>query len=84
MFSSVDRHHNVGLGADQDEEVVGDVAFPEEVLPLSDLASNPQLGDQRHVGCVQRRKGLVFVCHGAHPSFLRSPEMIQAGSSDRA
>ena len=40
---AVDRHHDVDLSADQDEEVVGDVALPVEVLPLADLAPDPQL-----------------------------------------
>ena len=75
LFALVDRHQNVDLGADQDEEVVGDVALPEEVLPLLDLTSNPQLCDQRHVGGVQRRKSLIFISHGADPPFLRSQSL---------
>ncbi len=82
-FATVDRHHDVDLGADQDEEVVGDVALPEEELPLVDLASNPQLGDQPHVSCVQRRKGLVFICHGANPLFLRPPEISDPSTLGR-
>ena len=65
-LGAVDRHHDVDLGADQDEEVVGDVALPEEELPLVDLASNPQLCDQRHVGCVQRWGGFCFIWHAGH------------------
>ena len=77
-LATVDRNHDVDLGADQDEEVVGDVALAVEVLPLADLAPNPQLGDQRHVRCVQRRSGLFLISHGPATVFDRAPVRIGA------
>ena len=70
LLTAVDRHDDVDLGADEDEEVVRDVALPVEVLPRAHLASSAQLGDERDVGGVQGRKCLWLDCHGAVPPYL--------------
>ena len=67
---TVDRDHDVDLRADQDEEVVRDVALPVEVLADLGLAPDPQLRDHRHVGRVERWCGVVvLLCHGSGSYF---------------
>ena len=61
---AIDRDDDVDLGADHDEEVVGDVACSVEVVAFVDLAPLAQLRDQRHVRRVECRRGVIHLCHG--------------------